>query len=303
MVEQMPLGYSPYFLRITVNNIKKSIFLNLISVGIIATSFLIFTGFLMFIINLNGVLKKVADKIQVNVFLNEDLSAKEISDFQQKLSAFMEIESMTFISKEDALRDLKNVFRGKENLFDELPANPLPPSFEIKLKSGHLNSRAMGQFADKISRLAEVDEVGYGREWVKRLANFVSMIKLTGIILGGLLLLTVIFIVSNTIRLTIHTKQEEIEIMKLVGATDYFIKIPFIIEGGLQGLLGTLLSLGTLFLLFRFFASRAASCFGISLNSFFFNFLSPHMIAGIIIGGIALGVFGSIISLEKFLKT
>jgi len=299
----MSSGYSPCLLGKVISNVKESFLLNLITIAIIANSFFIFSAFLMIFNNLNGILKKVGEeKIQINVYLEEGLSEEEVSGIRQQLSNLAAAESVLFISQEDALVHLKEIFRGKEKILEELEVNPLPSSFEVRLKNDLSNIQEMEHLVKKVSQINGVDDISYGQEWVEKFSKFVGMIKCTGIVLGGLLLLTIIFIISNTIRLAIHSRQEEIEIMKLVGATDYFIKMPFIIEGGLQGLSGTLISLGTLFLLYRFFITRAATFFGINFNIFSISFLSFEVTGGIVIGGILLGIFGSLVSVERFLK-
>ena len=156
-------------------------------------------------------------------------------------------------------------------------------------------------------QLPGVDDVFYGQEWLEKFSGFISLLKLSGLIMGLFLLLTTTFIISNTIRLALYARKEELEIMKLLGATDSYMKLPFLIEGLLQGLAGAAMALVSLYAIYRLFAlkltgANSLSLITLSTGSFQLSFLSLETMFYLLICGMALGLWGSFVSLGRFLK-
>jgi len=135
---------------------------------------------------------------------------------------------------------------------------------------------------------------------VEKFSTALAVIRLIGLIIGAFLLMATIFIVSNTIRLTVYAKKEELEISKLLGATDFFIKLPFYIEGLIQGFTGSAISIAALYIIYSFFVTGIENSIG--AGSFQIGFLSPSSIIYLIAGGMLLGIFGSLVSIGRFLK-
>ena len=147
-----------------------------------------------------------------------------------------------------------------------------------------------------------LDDLRYGQKWLERFTSFVQMLRFVGIVLGGFLLLAALFIVSNTIKLTLYARRDELEIMALVGATMRFIKVPFMLEGAIQGFLGGLLSLLFLALSFSFIIARSLNSFWLTPADFELLFLSFSQQLTLVLSGVLLGTLGSLSSLRRFVR-
>jgi cell division transport system permease protein len=179
----------------------------------------------------------------------------------------------------------------------------LPASFEVQLRREFHGDRGIKEFVKNLSQLKGITDVQYGREWITRLSTIVHLLRWVQWIVGGILFLAISFIISNTIKLSIYARKEEIEIMRLVGATDGYIKVPFVIEGLFQGVSGGILSLGLAFLLYQSFLLKSGPFIKASLGPIEFSFLPWSSIGGVILVGVFLGFLGSYLSLARFLKT
>ena len=154
--------------------------------------------------------------------------------------------------------------------------------------------------ASRVEAQPQVEEVEYGQRWVGRFAQIISLFRLTGYAMGALFFMATIFIVANTIRLVLYSRREEVEIMRLVGATDSFIKIPFYFEGLIQGALGAIAGLAMLYIAFMFVSSNVEKGFFPGL--FRFHFLSPTLLLAILLVSMLVGWLGCLISLKQFMK-
>lgn len=293
-----------YFFNKALDNIRQSPFVNLVAIGVIAISFLIFSTFLMLFGNLNSLLALWEEEIQIEIFLDDNMSGEKIDALQKKVVSMANVKEIRYISKEEALSSFKKSIPGMDVLVKDLKDNPLPASFEIKLEENSISFDMVKAAAKKLSTIDGVSDAVYGQEWVERFSTSLAIARLVGLIIGAFLLMATIFIVSNTIKLTVYTRKEELEITRLLGATDRFIRLPFFIEGILQGLAGSALSLAGLYLAYRVFIVKLTSSVQASLitGTFQLSFLSTPTITYVLFGGMALGLFGSFISLGRFLK-
>ena len=177
----------------------------------------------------------------------------------------------------------------------------LPISFEIALKGSSRDTRGVEAFVANLKRIPGITEVQYGEEWVRRFNTFLNFMRLLGILLASFLVIAVVFIVSNTIKLTIYARRDELEVMSLVGATRFFIKAPFLIEGILQGGAGALAATLLLFGLYEIFLHNAGSFLTFNPVTAGLAFLPLEYIGGIVVAGIVLGFVGSVTSLNRFM--
>jgi len=172
---------------------------------------------------------------------------------------------------------------------------------EIALKASHRETRDVEAYVAELKRIAGISEVQYGEEWVRRFNTFLNFMRLLGALLGGFLVIAVLFIISNTIKLTIYARRDELEVMSLVGATRFFIKAPFLIEGIIQGGAGALLATGLLLGLYEGFLHNAGSFLTFNPTTAGLAFLPLEYVGGIILAGVVLGFVGSISSLKRFI--
>jgi cell division transport system permease protein len=291
-----------YFLNKVYRDIRRNILVNGVSIGIIVFSLLIFLIFLLVLLNLNKLLVHWEGKIQVISYVKDGLSPHEVENLERHILGMRGVRSIKYVGKSDATLLFKRLFRNQKGFLEGLDLSILPASFEIQLEQKFYRGQGLSEFVKELSRLKGITDIQYGREWITRLSTIVYLLRWGQWIVGGILFLAISFIVSNTIKLSIHSRKEEIEIMRLVGATNGHIKIPFLIEGVFQGVSGAALSLALLFLLYQSFLFKSGPFIKASLGPIALSFLPLSSIGGIIWVGISLGVLGSYLSLARFLK-
>ncbi|MBW1886928.1 MAG: ABC transporter permease [Deltaproteobacteria bacterium] len=205
-----------------------------------------------------------------------------------------------FISKEKAMMDLMEALGDQVGLLDSLTKNVLPASFELVFKDVSNNQLDPKKIKANLEKIDGVDEVQYSEQWLERFEDLIYMLKLAGFIIGSLLCIAVLFIITNTIKLAIYSRREEIEILKLVGATDWFVKIPFLIEGAIQGLFSGLLALLILFSVYSLFSLKSVNVFGLPVMNILF--LPNGYVIFIFSLSLVLGLTGSFIAIGRFFK-
>ncbi len=184
-------------------------------------------------------------------------------------------------------------------LLEGLKEEVFPASLEIKLGEPFRTPERIKALAARLNKIKDVEEAQYGGIWLERFSIFLYILRWGAWVLGAVLVIIIVTVTANTVRLTLLNKRAEIEIMKLVGATDAFVKLPLYLEGGLQGLFGAGVSLLLLFLLFRFFSLKISPYLSLYFGQLRLSFLSPDLIAGIMGVGLASGLLGGLLSLQK----
>ncbi|NIQ91848.1 MAG: ABC transporter permease, partial [Deltaproteobacteria bacterium] len=275
-------------------------FLSLVTLSTIAISMLILGLFSLIYLNVQQSLHQMGGELQITAYLQETISPDKANVLRSKVADWPEVESITYISKEQALARFRSQLREYAGILEGLKENPLPASLELTLMPQYGRSGNIKELSTRLGRLPGVAEVQYGRKWMAKLRVFVEVMKLVGITVGGLLLIATIFVISNTIKLTFYSRREELEIMRLVGATDFFIKAPFLIEGLLHGLGGALLAAGGLSLLIVFLFSHLDLPLRLAVMAG--SLPTGQLVAGFLGLGLLLGVLGSMVSLRRFLR-
>ena len=273
------------------------------SIGAIAIAFLVTGIFLLLTLNLSTVVARWAEDFQVVVFLDDTITKKQRTLVQKRLDGEMAVRDVTYLSKKEALADFRRKIRGQESLLEGLKTNPLPASFQLRIREQYQTADALGHLAASLKRIEGVEDVLYGQEWVERLTSLIEVMKILGIVIGGVLAVASLFIVANTIRMAVYARAQEIEIMRLVGATRAYIQIPLILEGALQGGLGAALALGLLYALFRgtlWQLGTAASM--IFAGTELTQFLEAEYRMAMVGLGALLGGVGSLVAVRRFLK-
>jgi cell division transport system permease protein len=288
-----------YFKR-AIKDILEHRFLNVVTIATISISILIASAFALFFINANTIVNSWKKGIRIMVYLKPNTSEIKVTEIKRNIQEMKGVKDVQFISNKEALQRLKNQLKRQSSLLDDLKENPLPDAFEIRLMESFQNQDKIEKLAARLESLKQVDEVEYGQVWLGRFSNILNLFRLTGFAMGSLFLVATVLIVANTIRLVLYSRQEEVQIMRLVGATDGFIKAPFYIEGLIQGAMGGIVGLGALFFLFIFISSNV----GQSLTSglFTIRFLSWEMFLGIWVSSMFVGWIGCFISLKQFLR-
>ena len=288
----------PYFLRQALSSIMSNRTVHLVGVGTMVVSLLIFGSFLLLFTNLNNWIQGWGHTLSVSVYLEPDASAEQSAKIEDFIKNMPGASIERYISKEEAIRDLSKALGPQARLLEGMPKDILPASYEVVFKEIKDNKRDLSGIKKTIEGLDGVDEVQSSEDWFSRFEGIINMVRLAGMIIGGLLCLGVIFIVSNTIKLAIYSRREEIEIMKLVGATDWFVKTPFLIEGLLQGIISGILSLFILFVGYLILSAKKMYLFNLALLDFVF--IPQEYMLLLFIMSIVLGLAGSFIALGRF---
>lgn len=291
-----------YVMRRTLRNMMGNLFPNLITIGIIAVSMLIFSTFTLLALNLTNFLKNWEDKIEVIAYLKRGTPSGEVEPLLNRTKLLEGVEIVRYVSPYDAMTFMETKLGGQKNLLQGIQPALLPPSFEIQLKTDYRNSARINEVVTHLREMAQFEEIQYGQEWVETFSALVHILRLTQWILGGLLLIAIVFITSNTLQLTISSRREEIEVMHWVGAGPGFIRVPFYVEGLIQGLLGGGLAIFFLFLLHQGLLLHIPPSIQAWLAKVPVLFLPPETIAWILLGGMVLGFFGSIVASMRVLK-
>lgn len=294
-------GRLGYFLSRSLANIRQNVFVNAVTVGTITLALLIVALFMLVFVNLESAADTWSERVQVTAYFDRELSAQDQAVLRGRIQAIGGASRVNYVSREEALKRFRNRLRGQETLLEGVAPEILPTSFEISLKRSHRDSAGIETFVSRLKQVPGIGEVQYGEEWVKRFNTFLNFVRLLGLLLGGFLVVAVIFIVSNTIKLTIYARRDELEVMALVGATRMFIKAPFLIEGILQGAAGALLSMLLLFGLYELFLNNAVNFLSFDPAAAGLSFLPPEYCGGLILAGILLGFLGSLTSLKRFI--
>ena len=297
-----------YVIRRALQNMRGNLFPNLTTIAIIGISMLLFSSFSLIAHNLTSFLRIWEDKIEVIVYLKKGIPMIEVESLLNKTRQLEGIETVKYVSPYDAMIFMESKLGSQKNLLEGIQPGILPSSFEIRLKKDFRNSMSIKEVVYQLKQFSQIEEIQYGQEWVETFSAVVHVFRLTQWVLGGLLLIGIIFITFNTLQLAISSRKDEIEIMHILGASPAFIQVPFYVEGLIQGLLGTGLAILFLFyfyykvLLYQVFFLYITPSIKEWLTGIPILFLPPEKIVMIVLGGMVLGFFGSFAASMRFLK-
>ena len=289
-----------HFVKKALADIRSNRFLNFITIMTISLSILIVSVFLLFFENASRVIESWNQGGRVIIYLNNDFTQDMLPQLKAQINTLTQTDTMTYISKTQALDKLKKDMSSQSTFLNTLKNNPLPDALEIRMKS-YNSFEKVQKIAQNIKAIKIVEDVEYGQGWLGRFLKIFNLFKITGYAMCSLFFLIALFITSNTVRLAFYSRKLEIEIMRLVGATETFIKAPFYVEGLLQGFFGGIIGLVVLLISYLTISSGITQNLA-SYIYFDIRFLSVQMIALIVFGSTFLGWFGCYISLKQILK-
>ena len=294
----MKLSTSEYFIKEVYTSFKRNIWMTLASIFTVVLSLFILGFFSIVILNLNKMADTLESQVQISVYLKDDLSQEEIDETKETLSKIEGLQDIKFITREEAMENFKERLGDQQFLLDALDdTNPLPDSFSLTVTS----PQQVKTIADTAAALDSVESASYSQDVINHLFNLTHLIRLIGVALIILLTGAAIFIISNTIRLTVFARRKEIAIMKYVGATDWFIRWPFLLEGICLGFIGGGLATIFLYIIYNQVTQEiyeAMAFFPLIPQHPFIDYIS----LAILVAGIIIGALGSTISLKRFLK-
>jgi cell division transport system permease protein len=287
-----------YYTEHAFVNIFANRLVHAISIGTISSSLILFGSFVLLFFNLNNWMAEWGQSLSMSVYLQDHIDQKKKARIEALLKNLPSAELQEYISKDRAMEDLVEGLGAHSGLLDGLKENPLPASFEIVFRDVNIRQLDPERIKEEIEKIQGVQEVQYSEEWLDRFEGLIYVLKVAGYVIAGFLCLAVLFITTNTIKLTIYSRRDEIEILKLVGATDWFVKTPFLIEGAVQGVIGGFIALAALFLLFGMLSLQKVHIIGLPVLEIVFLPL-PHL-TFILLLGLVLGLVGSLIAVGRF---
>ena len=293
-----------------LSHIFKSTFLNIESnkqlfLLSIVTNFVAFSVlglFFLLFVNLDMVFSSWDKHVQLIVYLDDKISNNDKIKIENLFESNIKIESIIFISRDQAWKKFQGEFSSRSKFITSLKFNPLPDSYTLRFKNDLNRLQNIREFSEKIKNQKGIESIEYGEKWIYRFEQFINFLRVFIISFGVVLFSGLIFIISNTIKLSIYTRKDEIDLMSLLGATHRFIKAPLLFEGILQSTGGALLALAGvklvhLYIIFQFQGSLEST-----FRGFDFQYLTTPLICSILIAGMVIGVFGSLLPVNHFLK-
>jgi cell division transport system permease protein len=291
-----------YIFEDALINIRRSGWGGLASIGTMAVSFVIVGIFLIITGNLGALVAEWKEQFQVTVFLEDGITGDQLALLRKRIQSERAVKGMTYTSKAEALQQFKRELQGKDSLLEGLGENPIPASLQLRVHEPYQTPEALKQLTASLSRVEGVEDVMYGQEWVDRLSAVIRLLRLLGLGVGLALGLASLLIVSNTIRLAVYARAEEIEVMRLVGASRLHVRAPFLLEGMIQGTLSAGLALLLLYGAYRAtlwqLQVTPGQIFGMGVGSF----LELRWAVLMVVSGAGVGAFGSMISVGRFLR-
>jgi cell division transport system permease protein len=297
-----------YFFSETFTSFKRNFLMGFTAITTVAITLFIVGFFAVLVFDIQGIINSIKSQVELAVYLEDNISVELRDYLKEEISSWEETSGIKYVSKEQALERFKEQNEGSD-ILKEIQGNPLPASFEITMNDPEKVELVALRFMDKDGGYIEgVNDVVYGQSYVNKLFSITAIIGTVAFLIIILLLLATVVLIFNTIRLSIYARRKEIEVMKLVGASNWFVRIPFLFEGFFEGFLGSIIAVVLLYFLGNFLLIRGEKVIVDTMRIKELAILgSGHIIiyiyAGIIILGGLLGIISSGIALRRFVKT
>lgn len=279
-----------YSLREGFTGLFRAKFSSLFTVSIISISLFVIGVFLIFVLNTKRLVDTIQDRIELEIFIDNSLDSLKVEQLRNHIIDNKGIKSIIYVSKEEAAEFFKQQF--DNDVFEILDENPLPASFQITLHKDFRTSQKANQLVERLKKTDGVDDVIFRKDILILLEKYMKIFITIIFIIGGLLAVGSIFLVSNTIKLIILSRLQIINSMKLVGATKHFIRRPFMVEGLIQGILGSIFAVIFLYIVFQM----------LNIEIDMLIIINKEIYLTLIFLGIILGFLGSVLAIQRFLK-
>jgi cell division transport system permease protein len=298
------MGRISFFLKEAFGSLKRNYFMTIAALVTVFLSIVILGGVLIFVFTTNALLKEVEQKVEITVYFKTDPAEpdmEQMTDLQSEILSWDEVATCEFVSKEEALERIKEWYADRPEIWEDLTSNPLPASLEITLTDPQMADMVKRDIEEEDPDNEIIDEVKFGKEVADKLFSFTSNARNFMVIFIVLLGVVAILLISNTIRLSIYARKREVEIMKLVGATNWFIRWPFVIEGITVGFFGAAVAALTVFLLNDYLTDRLRE--SVPFLNLPLNAVPTGLVTLALLGmGVVIGAIGSALGLRRFLK-
>ena len=294
----MKINTINYFIVDALKSIKRNITVSFAAMLTVLVTFFVLGTFTLVGLNFNKTIEDVADKIEIKVYLQDDIKLVNQREVEIKLSEQDGVKAVTYESKDEAFTKLKKDLEGNSGMLEgySLENNPLASSYIVTLE----DASYAGDVSKAVEDMTGVESITNQQELIEKISNVVDFVQILGIVLFFVFIGVSIFLIMNTIKLAVYSRRREVGIMKFVGATDWFIRWPFVIEGMIIGAVGSLLATAILYFIYRGVFGFIASNLLIA-NLVPVSFVLTTLLGGFLLGGIVVGAIGSIAALRKFL--
>ncbi len=288
-----------HVLRRALRSLWENLSLNLVATAVISAATLLAGVYLAVMVNLTGVVDSWDRDVHISAYFFSDVPVDRRFAVKDELGARPEVAEVHYVSEQEAAAWLVDKVQDVEPVLAELGPEVLPSSLEITMADEANGPAQIAAFIDTID-YAEFEVIDYGQEWVQRFNTFLALLQVMGVVLGSLIFTAAVFLVGNTMHLVVYARKQELETMKLVGATWTFISLPFLLEGALQGLVGSGVALLGVYGLHRLLVFQLQDALQLAIGGEALSFLSWPACTGLLSAGVFLGVVGCLVSVHRF---
>lgn len=294
----MKINTITYFIVDALKSIKRNITVSFAAMLTVLVTFFVLGTFTLVGLNFNKTIEDVADKIEIKVYLQDDIKLVNQREVEIKLAEQEGVKAVTYESKDEAFTKLKKDLEGNSGMLEgySLENNPLASSYIVTLE----DASYAGSVSKAVEDMTGVESITNQQELIEKISRVVDFVQILGVVLFFVFIGVSIFLIMNTIKLAVYSRRREVGIMKFVGATDWFIRWPFVIEGMIIGAVGSLFATAILYFIYRGVFGFIASNLLIA-NLVPVSFILTTLLGGFLLGGILVGAIGSIAALRKFL--
>jgi cell division transport system permease protein len=285
--------------RRATRSMWENFYFNAVSTGVIAAALLLMGVYLTVQHNVNGIVDSWNRDAHISAYFSPSVSRDRQVAIQAEVEQDSRVAHVEHLSPMEAQAWLIKEVEGLEGVLTELGPEALPASLEIELKESSAEPNQIAGFADELQQF-EFEDVDYGQEWIQRFNGFLNLLKLLGAVMGLLILLAALFIVTNTVYLVVYSRRDELETQKLVGATSTYITIPFLIEGLIQGTIGSIVALAGLYTVHQLLVARLDEALQLGITQEL-AFLPPSWLLILALAGVVLGVGAALVAVTRFL--
>lgn len=291
-----------YFLRRALRNMRHSPVLSLASVATVSLALTLLVFFAIAVLNVQDLLVSWDQEAAVVIYLEQEPALEQRAALVAEIEAMPEVSMVTYISAQTALERFRERLGADADLLDGLAPEVLPASLEIRLAATSGHPASFETLLGKLTQDRRFADVRHGREWREKFEAFLLLLRAIGAGLGGFLVFAAMVIVANTIKLTLYARQDELETMTMVGATSLFIKLPYLVEGAVQGFLGGCVALVFSFLAFQIVLRKSLDNLLLLTGVDRVHYLPLTWQVGVVVAGTLIGLLGSLFALRRFVR-
>jgi cell division transport system permease protein len=282
----------PYAVREAIAATRRTPLLALLSVVAISLSLFVVGLFAVTAYNIRETIEGIEDRVEVVAYLRDEITPAQLQSLQHDVARLPEARSVEYVSRDEAIATAIQELPEFQQAFTDIEGNPLPASVEVKLRAGFRDSASVERVAQRLSSYPSVEEVRYGKDWVGKIVSLRRIAAGASAIIGGAFAAVAAIIIATAVRISVFARREEIQIMKLVGATDGFIQRPFLVEGVITGLIGGIIAV----------LLTWAACQVVDVSLMRLAWLPPEWAIGGIAAGAVYGFLSSAVAVRRHLR-